>query len=180
MIQRRPFNQLAPADRGWLEAKHHFAFGEFADPTQLGCGAPRVWNDDKIAPTSGFPPYRATRIFQIWTMSTQGDGSTAWGSQPFPNGDRSGRPVTLASGIYRDTDAPPIRADAHVLGAPLEAGESVDYALGNLRRGYLVPVGAVQVNATGIEARDGAAIKDAAVIKITAIDDSVLVVADTP
>jgi quercetin 2,3-dioxygenase len=40
--------------------------------------------------------------------------------------------------------------------------------------------GAVEVDGTRIDARDGAAIKDAGVIKITAIDDSELVLVDTP
>jgi quercetin 2,3-dioxygenase len=75
----------------------------------------------------------------------------------------------------------PIRANARVLCATHKAGESVDYALGAQRHGYLVPAsGAVDVNGTRIDACDGAAIKDAAVIKITAIDDSELVLVDTP
>jgi hypothetical protein len=36
------------------------------------------------------------------------------------------------------------------------------------------------VNGTTINARDGAAIQDVAVIKVTAIDDSELVLVDTP
>jgi redox-sensitive bicupin YhaK (pirin superfamily) len=62
-----------------------------------------------------------TRIFQIWIMPTRQGGSPAWGSQPFPKGDRSGRLVTLASGYDEDTDALPIRANARVLGATLKA-----------------------------------------------------------
>ena len=27
MIERRPFNELAGADHGWLKATHHFSFG---------------------------------------------------------------------------------------------------------------------------------------------------------
>ena len=46
---------------------------------------------------------------------------------------------------------------------------------------WLVPAsGAVEVNGVRIDARDGAAIKDAAVVKITAIEDSELVLVDTP
>ena len=57
----------------------------------------------------------------------------------------------------------------------------MDYALGAQRHGYLVPAtGAVEVNGTRIDARAGAAIKDADVIKITAIDDSELVLVDAP
>ena len=232
MIELRPYNQLESADHGWLKAKHHFPFGEFADPTRMGWGTLRVWNDDEIAPNTGFPSHPhanmeiityvregaithkdslgnegrteagdvqvmsagsgirhaeynleqgPTRIFQIWITPKNRGGSPAWGSQPFPKGDRSGRLVTLASGFHRDTDALPIRAHARVLGATLKAGESVDYALGAKRHGYLVPAtGAVEVNGTRMDARDGAAIKDAAVIKITAIDDSELVLVDTP
>jgi redox-sensitive bicupin YhaK (pirin superfamily) len=124
---------------------------------------------------------KPTRIFQIWIIPSQKSGSPAWGSQPFPKGDRSGRFVTLASGFDGDNDAMPIRANARVLGATLKVGESVDYALGTQRHGYLVPAsGAVEVNGVRIDARDGAAIKDAAVIKITAIEDSELVLVDTP
>jgi hypothetical protein len=71
---------------------------------------------------------RPTRIFRIWIIPTQRGGSPAWGWQPFPKGDRCGRLVTLASDIDWDTDALPIRADARVLGAALEAGASVDSA----------------------------------------------------
>jgi redox-sensitive bicupin YhaK (pirin superfamily) len=120
-----------------------------------------------------------TRIFQIWIVPTRRGGSPAWGSHPFPKGDRSGRFITLASGFDEDGDALPIRADARVLGATLRAGESADYALGAERHGYLVPAtGAVEVNGTRIEARDGAAIADADVV--TAIEDSELVLVDTP
>jgi len=89
--------------------------------------------------------------------------------------------VTLASGFDGDNDALPIRANARVLGATLKVGESVEYALGARRHGYLVPAsGAVEVNGVKVDARDGAAIKDAAVVKVTAIEDSELVLVDTP
>ena len=122
-----------------------------------------------------------TRIFQIWIIPSSKGGSPAWGSQPFPKADRSGRFVTLASGFDDDNDALPIRAQARVLGATLKVGETVEYALGEQRRGYLVPAtGAVDVNGLRIAARDGAAIKDVAVVKITAITDSELVMVDAP
>ena len=56
MIERRPFNKLAGEDRGWLKAKHHFSFADFDDPARMGWGSLRVWNDDEIAPNTGFPP----------------------------------------------------------------------------------------------------------------------------
>jgi len=57
MIDRRPFNKLGGGDHDWLKAKHHFSFGEYADPARIGWGALRVWNDDEIAPGAGFPPH---------------------------------------------------------------------------------------------------------------------------
>lgn len=57
MIERRPFNSLGGADHGWLNAKHHFSFAGYHDPRRMGWGALRVWNDDTIAPGTGFPPH---------------------------------------------------------------------------------------------------------------------------
>jgi redox-sensitive bicupin YhaK (pirin superfamily) len=57
MIEVRIFNGLGGADHGWLEAKHHFSFAGYYDPKRMGWGALRVWNDDEIAPHTGFPPH---------------------------------------------------------------------------------------------------------------------------
>jgi redox-sensitive bicupin YhaK (pirin superfamily) len=57
MIDKRPFAKLGGANHGWLNAKHHFSFGEFYDPKNMGWGAIRVWNDDEIASNTGFPPH---------------------------------------------------------------------------------------------------------------------------
>lgn len=57
MIDRRPFPTLGGANHGWLNAKHHFSFANYHDPSRMGWGALRVWNDDTIAPQTGFPPH---------------------------------------------------------------------------------------------------------------------------
>src|ERR1700736_4182465 len=57
MIELRPFNKLGGADHGWLKAKHHFSFGSHYDPSNMGHGSLRVWNDDEIAPNTGFPAH---------------------------------------------------------------------------------------------------------------------------
>ncbi|MEP7353868.1 MAG: pirin family protein [Acidobacteriota bacterium] len=57
MIDRRPFEQLGGGDFGWLKAKHHFSFSEYYDPKRMGHGSIRVWNDDEIAPHTGFPKH---------------------------------------------------------------------------------------------------------------------------
>jgi len=57
MIDHRPFESLGGANHGWLDAKHHFSFADYHDPKRMSWGALRVWNDDVIAPNSGFPPH---------------------------------------------------------------------------------------------------------------------------
>ncbi|MGH7027077.1 pirin family protein [Brevundimonas sp.] len=57
MIERRPFGDLGGEDHGWLNAKHHFSFANYYDPKRMGWGSLRVWNDDEIAPGTGFPPH---------------------------------------------------------------------------------------------------------------------------
>jgi redox-sensitive bicupin YhaK (pirin superfamily) len=57
MIERRSFESLGGANHGWLDAKHHFSFAGYQDKARMGWGALRVWNDDAIAPKTGFPPH---------------------------------------------------------------------------------------------------------------------------
>ncbi len=57
MIDIRPFTSLGHADHGWLDARHHFSFADYHDPARMGWGRLRVWNDDRIAAKSGFPPH---------------------------------------------------------------------------------------------------------------------------
>lgn len=57
MIELRPFNKLGGADHGWLKAKHHFSFGSYHNPANISHGSLRVWNDDEIAPNTGFPAH---------------------------------------------------------------------------------------------------------------------------
>ncbi|MCS3806136.1 redox-sensitive bicupin YhaK (pirin superfamily) [Chromobacterium alkanivorans] len=231
MIEHRPFAGLGGAHHGWLDAKHHFSFAEYHDPARMHWGALRVWNDDTIAPGTGFPPHPHadmeiityvregaishrdnlgnqgrteagdvqvmsagkgivhseynleavdTRIFQIWIMPERRGGEPSWGSKPFPKADRSGVFVALASGMDGDDQALPIRADARVLGATLKAGESIDYRLGTERRGYLVLArGRAEVNGVALQARDGAAIRDEAQLRIVAGEDAELILVDS-
>jgi quercetin 2,3-dioxygenase len=230
MIELKPFAKLGGADHGWLKAKHHFSFADYYDPKNMSHGSLRVWNDDEIAPNTGFPPHphanmeiityvregaithqdslgnkgrteagdvqvmsagtgirhseynlepTKTKIFQIWIQPTVQGGQPTWGAKPFPKADRSGKLVTLASGIAGDEDALPIRANARVIGTTLMAGESAEYATDKGRSLYLVPaVGSVEVNGLRVNARDGAAIRDEAKLFIKALEDSELVLVD--
>ncbi len=54
MLQIRPASTLDGADFGWLKAKHHFAVGPEGNPANAPLGALVIWNDDEIAPGTGF------------------------------------------------------------------------------------------------------------------------------
>ena len=71
MIDKRPFGRLGGGNHGWLNAKHHFSFAEYYDPKNMGWGSIRVWNDDEIAPNSGFPPHPHANM-EIVTYVRQG------------------------------------------------------------------------------------------------------------
>lgn len=120
-----------------------------------------------------------TTLFQIWIEADKRGARPSWGAKVFPKHDRTGKFSVLASGDPTD-DALTINADARVLGATLNAGESLTYSLGEGRHAYLVPaVGEVEINGVKLNARDGAAIKDEAEITITAKADAELVMVDS-
>ncbi|QXX76299.1 pirin family protein [Methylovirgula sp. HY1] len=120
-----------------------------------------------------------TRIFQIWIEPTARGGAPSWGSKPFPKAARSGRFVTLASGFADDHEALPIRADARVLGATINAGEHLMLSLDPKRHAYLVPAkGAIEVGGIRIDPRDGAAITGVESIEIVGLEEAEIVVVD--
>ncbi|PPQ27878.1 pirin family protein [Rhodopila globiformis] len=231
MIELRPYDRLGGANHGWLDTRHHFSFADYHDPRRMHWGTLHVWNDDEIAPRSGFPPHPhanmeiityvrqgaithqdslgnqgrteagdvqvmsagtgiqhaeynlepdVTRIFQIWIMPRERGGTPSWGTRPFPKTDRAGCFVTLVSGIASDDDALPIGADARVVGATLTAGQTAEYRLGAARKAYLVPAaGVVEVNGVRVAARDGAAVQEEDVLRITAVEDAEILLVDT-
>ena len=71
MIERRPFQRLGGANHGWLDTRHHFSFAEYQDPERMSWGRLRVWNDDAIAPDTGFPPHPHADM-EIITYVTEG------------------------------------------------------------------------------------------------------------
>ncbi len=71
MIEVRPYANLGGANHGWLDAKHHFSFGGYHDESRMNWGDLRVWNDDAIAPHTGFPPH-PHRDMEIITYVREG------------------------------------------------------------------------------------------------------------
>jgi len=230
MIEVRPFTKLGGAHHGWLNTRHHFSFAQYYDPRRMSWGPLRVWNDDEIAPHSGFAthPHRdmeiityvrqgaishkdslgnhgrteagdvqvmsagtgiahsehnledsTAMIFQIWIEPNQSGLPPSWGTKPFPKGERAGTFVTLASGFAEDKDALPIRTHARMAAATLQAGQHTDYPLGTERKAYLVAAsGSIEVNGVTAQARDGIAISDVEVIRVTALEDSEVILVD--
>jgi quercetin 2,3-dioxygenase len=56
-VEIRPFDSLGQFETDWLKARHHFSFGHYHDPARMGLGPLRVWNDDRVAPGTGFDPH---------------------------------------------------------------------------------------------------------------------------
>lgn len=230
MIEVRKFDSLGKANHGWLDANFHFSFAQYFDQRRMHWGKLRVWNDDIIAPKSGFPPHphenmeiityvrkgaithkdslgnegrtvagdvqvmsagtgiqhaeynvedEETHSFQLWIVPDRQGHAPSWGTKQFPRDARAGRFAVLASGRERDEEALRINADARVLGATIAAGDTVDYDLGG-RKGYLVPAsGKLEIEGQIAQARDGVAIADLDTLRITALEDSEVVLVDT-
>ncbi len=124
-----------------------------------------------------------TTLFQIWIIPDRAGGNPGWGARQFPKADRSGQFVTLASGIDGDVEgsgALPIRADARVAAATVNAGDRIAYDLGAGRHAYLVAAkGRIRVNGKDAGPRDGIAIRDLDRIEVEAVDDAELVLVDS-
>jgi hypothetical protein len=54
MLRRKPLEEIAGVDIGWLKAKHHFAMGPYGNRAHKPVGNLIVLNDDEIAPHAGF------------------------------------------------------------------------------------------------------------------------------
>jgi redox-sensitive bicupin YhaK (pirin superfamily) len=55
MLQIRTRESLSGGNYGWLQARHHFAVDARAAAVHGPLGCLVVWNDDEIAPGTGFP-----------------------------------------------------------------------------------------------------------------------------
>lgn len=120
-----------------------------------------------------------TRIFQIWIIPDKTGEAPSWGARPFPKGERGEGFVTLASGRADDDSSLRIRADARLVAARLKAGETAEYALDAGRKAYLVPAtGLIEVNGVQAAQRDGVAVEDERLLRVTAVQDSEIVLVD--
>ena len=230
MLQLRPKQSLDGGDRGWLKARHHFIVSADGNPANAPLGSLVVWNDDEIAPGTGFGRHSHAdmeivtyvrqgavthedstgnvgrtvagdiqvmsagtgishsehnrdqdplKLFQIWLRPRERGGEPRWDSRKFPNVDRAGRLVELASGDPNNADALLIRADARVLGATLLAGTTLTHASARFRHAYLAPAqGVILVNGQRVAVGDGIAAIDEPELTITAEEDAEFILVD--
>jgi len=123
--------------------------------------------------------YDPTTLFQIWIMPNAKGLKPRWETRDLPT-DANGRFIPLVSG-QGIPDVMPIAQDASLYVAHLAAGQTVEHAIGKDRLGYLVGFsGAVEVDGLRINNRDGLAIKDLDVLKLTAAGDASVLLADLP
>jgi redox-sensitive bicupin YhaK (pirin superfamily) len=71
MIELRPFQSLGRFQNDWLNARYHFSFSGYRDARRMGFGRLRVWNDDEVAPGTGFDPH-AHHDMEIVTYVREG------------------------------------------------------------------------------------------------------------
>jgi len=127
------------------------------------------WNQDE----------EPAEIFQIWIVPNAQGVQPRWETRAFPKADRSGQLVALASGRAGDQGALAIHQDAAILGATLVKGQAVTHRLGGGRKVYLVAAkGRIAINGKEAKARDGVAVADEREIRIEALEDSEILLAD--
>ena len=118
-------------------------------------------------------------LFQIWLHPRKAGVEPRWDTRSFPQSNRLGRFVPLASG-YQSPGALEIYADAGVHGAVLQAGASTKFEFRAGHSGYIVPVsGTIIVNRHRIEDGDGLIIRGEASISVDAKTDAEVLLIET-
>lgn len=116
-----------------------------------------------------------TKIFQLWLQPPVVGGEPQYGTQKFPDRNRAGQFITLASG-RGDKACLELKSEVEVLGASLNAGSVTSCDLRPHDLGYLVvSSGTVTVNGVRATTGEGAALRDEATLVVEALEDAELV-----
>jgi redox-sensitive bicupin YhaK (pirin superfamily) len=121
------------------------------------------------------------KVFQIWIAPNELGGPAAYATRAFPDRQEPTQLAVLASGFAEDSSsrALPLRAQARVLAARLEAGKSMRYVIPPRRDLYLVAAkGVVSINGVRAGEGDGVAITREKALELAAADDAELVIVE--
>lgn len=117
-------------------------------------------------------------LLQIWIMPRARNLPARWDQKAFPMDDRHNRLRTLVSEDGRDGSLT-IQQDAQLLGATLDAGQSISHRLDAERHAWVQVVrGRVNVNGETLDAGDGAGISEEEEITVRAEENAELLVFD--
>jgi len=70
-VEIRRDKEIYGTDGGWFQARWHFSFDHYYDPRQMGVGALRVFNDDRLQPGAVWPMHPHADI-ESCTLSVSG------------------------------------------------------------------------------------------------------------
>jgi redox-sensitive bicupin YhaK (pirin superfamily) len=119
------------------------------------------------------------KVVQIWLNPTTQGRPPRWATKTFPKAQGKGCFVVLASGFEKDVGAIPMRANARILRATLAVDETLTHELATQRKAYLMLVrGKISLNGAILEARGGARIEDESSIRISALEETEIILAD--
>jgi hypothetical protein len=109
---------------------------------------------------------RLVHFLQIWIQPSGPGGEPGYEQKAFPAAERQGRLRLVASRDGRDGSLL-LHQDAAVYATLLEAGQHVEHALARGRHAWLqVARGRLTLNGTPLEAGDGAAVSDEALLTL--------------
>lgn len=117
-------------------------------------------------------------FFQIWIEPEKRGIEPGYEQKVIPDEERRGRLRLLVAPDGGD-GALRIHQDARLYAAILEAGQSVEHALGAGRAAWLqVATGGIEINGTALGKGDGAAIEEERVLRISAVEPSEILLFD--
>ena len=121
------------------------------------------------------------RMYQLWILPDTPGLDPDYVDSIRPKDGAAGQLCVLGSGMASRPGGAPIHQDAAVLGADLEAGETVRVDLAPGRQAYVLAAhGRLSLDGVELALRDGAVVDDVGAFSITALDDSDVLVIDVP
>lgn len=123
---------------------------------------------------------KPVHFYQIWIYPDQRGLKPSYEQKSFADVSKQNRMVPVASG-QGFSDAVKIHADATIYLADIEKGESIDFR-NDVTRGTFVYVttGAIQINGQSFKSSDQARISDESNLKLSAEQDTRLILVDVP